>query len=209
MNRILLATGNKFKLAQMQFVSDYFKLGVRVVPARDIFGALSKFDKIGKTPKEVALRGAKMIYDKIKRPIVTEETFLEVKRLKNFPGLKTIPFVKSKGRKALLAMLAGEKNRQAVMKSASVYINEKGKASVFTHEIKGTIAEEERWIKGPLWVSPEEEEWGGWFNAIFIPEGCNKTLAELTSEQLIHNGYREKTFKKVLELIKKEPEPEI
>ena len=56
MKRILLATSNKFKLAQMQYVSDYYKTGVRVVPARDIFGALSKFDKLGNTPEEVALK---------------------------------------------------------------------------------------------------------------------------------------------------------
>ncbi len=209
MKRVLLATGNKFKLAQMQFVSDFLKMGVRVVPARDIFGALAKFDKLGKTPAEVASRGAWMIYNKIKRPIVTEETFLEVKALNNFPGVKTIPFVKSKGRKALLAMLAGEKKRDAVMKSAAVFINEKGKEWVFKHEIKGTIATEERWNKGPLWVSPEEEEWGGWFNAVFIPKGSTKTLAELTAEQLIYKGYREQTFKKVLEVVKKEPDPEI
>jgi non-canonical purine NTP pyrophosphatase (RdgB/HAM1 family) len=209
MNRILLATGNKFKLAQMQYVSDYFKIGVRVLPARDIFGSLAKFDKIGVTPKEVALRGAKMIFGKVKRPIVTEETFLEVKALNKFPGIKTIPFVKTKGRKALLAMLAGEKNREAVMKSATAFINEKGKEFVFTNEIKGRIADEEKWNKGPLWVSPEEEDWGGWFNAVFVPNGSKKTLAEQTAQQLIQNGYREKTFKQALDIIKKEPEPEI
>jgi len=209
MNRILLATGNKFKLAQMQFVSDHYKMGVRIVPARDIFGALAKFDKIGKTPEEVALRGARMIYGKIKRPIITEETFLEVKTLGRFPGIKTIPFVKTKGRKALLAMMAGENNRKAVMKSATVFINEQGDEKVFTHKINGSIADDERWIKGPLWVSPEEKDWGGWFNAVFVPEGLNKTLAELTSEQLIQHGYREKTFKQALESVKKEPEPEI
>lgn len=209
MNRILLATGNKFKLAQMQFVSDFHNIGIRVLPARDIFGALAKFDKIGKTPEEVALRGARMIYSKIKRPIVTEETFLEVKSLNNFPGIKTIPFVKNKGRKALLAMMAGEENRKAVMKSSSVFINEKGEEQTFTHKIKGRIAEEERWIKGPLWVSPEEKDWGGWFNAIFIPEGSKKTLAEMTSEDLIRFGYREKTFKNALKAVKDEPEPEI
>ena len=193
----------------MQFVSDHHNIGVRVVPARDIFGALAKFDKIGKTPEEVALRGARMIYGKIKRPIITEETFLEVKSLNDFPGIKTIPFVKTKGRKALLAMLAGENNRKAVMKSAVAFINEQGEEKVFSYKINGQIADEEKWIKGPLWVSPEEKDWGGWFNAIFIPDGSKKTLAELTSEQLIQQGYREKTFKKALEAIKKEPEPEI
>jgi non-canonical purine NTP pyrophosphatase (RdgB/HAM1 family) len=209
MNRILLATGNKFKLAQMQYVSDYFKMGVRVLPARDIFGSLAKFDKIGATPKEVALRGAEIIFGKVKRPIVTEETFLEVKALNKFPGIKTIPFVKTKGRKALLAMLAGEKNRDAVMKSATAFINEQGKEHVFTYKIKGWIADEEKWNKGPLWVSPEEETWGGWFNALFIPKGSNKTLAQHTAQQLIQKGYREKTFKQALDIIKKEPEPEI
>lgn len=209
MKRILLATGNKFKLAQMQYVSDHFNIGVRVLPARDIFGSLAKFDKLGKTPEEVALRGARMIYGKVKRPIVTEETFLEVKSLNNFPGIKTIPFVKTKGREALLAMMAGEDNRKAVMKSAVAFINVKGEEQTFTHKIKGRIAEKERWNKGPLWVSPEEEDWGGWFNAVFIPRGNKKTLAELNAEQLIQHGYREKTFKKALEAIKEEPEPEI
>ncbi len=209
MRRVLFATGNKFKLAQMQFVSDHFKMNVRIIPARDIFGALSKFEKIGSTPEEVAINGARSIYNKIKRPIVTEETFLEVKALKGFPGIKTIPFVKTKGRKALLAMLIGEKNRSAVMKSATVFINEKGKEFVFTHKINGEITEDERWIKGPLWVSPEEKEWGGWFNAVFKPKGLNKTLAELTAEQLLQYGYREHTFRKALEKIRDEPEPEI
>lgn len=209
MKTVLLATSNKFKLAQMQYVADYYKIPIRVVPAREIFGALTKFDKIGKTPQEVALRGARMIYSKIKRPIAVEETFLEVDALDKFPGVKTIPFIKTKGRKALLAMMAGEKNRKAVMKSATIFINEKGKEKVFLHDLKGKITEEEKWNKGPLWVSPQEKEWGGWFNAIFIPEGSTKTLAEMTAEQLIRNGYREKTFKAALDLIIKEPEPEI
>ncbi|MFA5405977.1 MAG: non-canonical purine NTP pyrophosphatase [Candidatus Nanoarchaeia archaeon] len=209
MKRVLLATGNKFKLAQMQYVSDYYKMKIRVIPARDIFGALSKFDKMGRSPEEVALRGAQIIFGKIKRPIVTEETFLEVESLKKFPGIKTIPFVKTKGRKALLAMMAGEDNRRAIMKSATVFINEKGEEQVFSFELPGTIAEEERWAKGPLWVSPQEKDWGGWFNAIFIPEGSKKTLAEMTAEQLIQYGYREQTFKKALEIINQEPEPEI
>jgi len=209
MKRVLLATGNKFKLAQMQYVSDYYKMKIRVIPARDIFGALAKFDKIGRNPDEVALRGAQIIFGKIKRPIVTDETFLEVDSLKKFPGVKTIPFVKTKGRKALLAMMAGEENRKAVMKSSTVFINEKGEENIFNFELPGTIAEEERWIKGPLWVSPQEKDWGGWFNAIFIPEGSKKTLAEMTAEQLIRYGYREQTFKKALDLIDKEPEPEI
>lgn len=209
MRTVLLATGNKFKLAQMQFVSDYYKMNIRIVPARDIFGALAKFEKIGKKPEEVALNGARIIYGKIKRPIVTEETFLEVKALKGFPGIKTIPFVKSKGRNALLAMMAGEKERKAVMKSSCVFINEKGDEHVFNHKIKGEITEKEEWVNGPLWVSPSEEKWGGWFNAIFKPNDLKKTLAQLTAELLIKHGYREKTFKQALDIVKKEPEPEI
>ncbi len=209
MRRILFSTGNKFKLAQMQYVSDYFNMGIKIISARDIFGTLAKFEKIGSTPEEVALRGARTIYNKIKRPIIIEETFLEVDALNGFPGIKSIPFVKTKGRKALLAMLAGEKNRDATMKSAAVFINEKGEEKIFKHEIKGEITTEERWIKGPLWVSPEEEEWGGWYNAIFKPKNLNKTLAELTAEELIKHGYRERVFKQVLEAVKKEPDPEL
>ncbi len=209
MRRVLLATGNKFKLNQMQFVADYYKIPVRVVSARDIFGALAKYEKIGETPEQVALRGAKIIYGKIKRPIVTEETFLKVKALNGFPGLKSIEFVKKKGRKALLAMMEGEKNRKATLESVCVFINEKGKVKKFKHKINGVITEKERWIKGPLWVSPEEEEWGGWYNAVFQPEGSKKTLAEMTAEELIKWGYREGSFAKALKHIHKEPDPEL
>ncbi len=208
MKRVLLATGNKFKLNQMQFVADYLKLPLRIVPARDIFGALAKYEKLGEAPVDVALRGAKLIYGKIKRPIVTEETFLKVKALNGFPGLKSIEFVKKEGRKALLTMMEGMKNRKAELESVCVFINEKGKIKKFKHKIKGEITHKERWIKGPLWVSPEEEEWGGWYNAIFKPKGSNKTLAEMTSEELINLGYREGSFAKAIKHIHKEPEPE-
>jgi len=205
---ILFATSNEAKVEQFQYVADSYKFNIKIVPAKRIFGALVKYDEIGDSPKEITKQGAEVIFNKIKRPIITESSLLFISPLKNFPGVESGEFLSKKGRKGILNMLNGVSSRKARIESAITYINEEGVAKTFNNIVKGDITKEEKWKKGPTWVSPSEHPLGGGYNAIFKPEGSRFTLAEMTASQLLKKGYREPNFLRVLKILDNEEETE-
>jgi len=99
--------------------------------------------------------------------------------------------------------LKDKKDRSA--RIVSVVVNFDGeKLNVFENIVEGKIALTEKFKEGePIWIGPTFHEFGGGYNSIFIPEGETRTLAEMTAEEGIIFGYREKNFKKLLEEINK------
>jgi len=52
------------------------------------------------------------------------------------------------------------------------------------------------------WVAPtSENSFGGGYNAIFLPNGWNKTLAEISPTEAMSWSYREQNFANVLNYI--------
>jgi len=130
--------------------------------------------------KKVGEAKAKSAYALIKKPVFVEDVSLEIKALNNFPG----PFIKwihqTIDNKGLLKLMQNEENRDAVAK-AIVCLYDGKKMKSFLGEIKGTIAYEEKGTEG----------WG--FDPIFIPNGQEKTIAELGYDWKNKHSHRYKT----------------
>ena len=84
----------------------------------------------------------------------------------------------------------GDKQQQA---------QRKGRQGLGTVEF--LIAHQERWTRGlPDWIAPTEENvLGGGYNAVFIPCGETRTLAQIPPLEALDRGYREPNFVALLQ----------
>jgi XTP/dITP diphosphohydrolase len=195
MKQIIFATGNKSKIAEMRFVVELFKLPIKVVGGREIYGDKAKYEEIGDTVEQVALNGVLAVAKKIGLPIITEDTDLRIEALNNEPGIRAGEYLKKFGRPGILQRMAGKKNRRAVISSAVAYATPDGASKVFLNKVTGIIADKEAFNGFPDWVSPTAENpFGGGYNAIFIPDGWEKTIAEISPAEAAAWSYREKNF---------------
>tara|TARA_B100000315_G_C14527749_1_gene564658 strand:- start:619 stop:1197 length:579 start_codon:yes stop_codon:yes gene_type:complete len=114
-------------------------------------------------PEEIARDAAKMLADKLQKPIVVEDSGLFIKALNDFPGTCSSYIHKRIGLKGILKLMENIDDRTCYYKSAVGYC-EPGKEPVsFLGEEKGTVAEE---VKG---------NYGFGHDPIFIPEGTRTT----------------------------------
>lgn len=120
--------------------------------------------------REVATAKAKAAYAQLQQPVVVDDTGLYITAWGQLPGAFIAWFLDNVGRDGILRMLEGWDDRSARVVTALGYCDEHG-AQVFSGELNGTIAEA---VKGAQ---------GFGYDAIFIPEGMDRTFAELSPEQ--------------------------
>ncbi len=195
MKQLLFATGNNAKLAQLRFVVERCAFPIDIVSARDTYGVEAAYDEIGMTVADVAKNGALFLAAKLRVPIMTEDTDLRVAALDDAPGIRAGEFLKQYGRDEILHRMNGIDDRRAVINSAVAYATPDGDCKLFVHHVNGRIARAEVCADFPSWIAPSAENiFGGGYNAIFVPDGWNKTLAEISPEEALPWSYRERNF---------------
>jgi XTP/dITP diphosphohydrolase len=138
------------------------------------------------SPAVVASYKAKIAYEKIKKPVVVSDSGLVISALNAFPGA-LVKFVNTTiGQEGLIKLLKDEENRDAFFVAAISYSDEEKKSKTFIEKDKGTIS-----------LEPKGKGWH--FDRIFIPEGENKTWAELGRKE----KNRDSAFKRALERLSK------
>jgi len=201
MKEILFATGNKAKLDQFQFVSDNSDFPARIVSLYDQHPDVSSYDEEYATQEQIVEEGAREIYKQIQKPIVVEDSIIEVDALGGKPGLRSNDFLKEHGRGGLLEKLEKAENRSAHIISIVGYFNGTVLVS-FKTVIEGIIAREESYKEGePGLVGPTEYPFGGGYNAIFIRNDTGKTIADNTAKEGLTLGYREPNFYALLKYL--------
>ncbi|MBT3406388.1 hypothetical protein HN419_04420 [Candidatus Woesearchaeota archaeon] len=203
MSVIYFATGNKAKLEQLKYICRKYSPKSEVVSLKHLHGEEAEYEEIGESAEEIAVQGAEYLFSKFKVPLVTEDSIIEVDSLGGRPGLRSHKYLKDNGRAGLIKELKDEENRTARITSVVVYKDENN-LKVFKNVVEGKIAKEESWREdATLWIGPVEHEFGGGFNSHFIANSCpDKTLADMTPEEGIEYGYREKNFIELLEFLK-------
>ena len=202
MQKIIFATGNKAKLVQIRFVIDHFRFPLEIIAGKEVFGTKAAYEEIGETVEQVALNGALMVAKMIGSPVITEDTDLRIEVLNGEPGIRAGGFLKNFGRAEILKRMKDLTNRKAVISSAVAYATPDGASKVFLNKIEGKIAEEEKFADFPDWIAPTtDNSFGGGYNAIFLPGGWNRTLAEISPTEAILWSYREKNFIDVVNYI--------
>lgn len=202
MKKIIFATGNKAKLAQIRFVIEHFELPIEVIGVKDFFSNYTSYEETGDTVEQVSLNGALAVAKMIGSPVITEDTNFQIEALNGEPGIRAGEFLKNFGRAEILKRMSGIENRKAVISSAVAYATPEGASEVFLNRVEGKIADKEKFGNFPDWIAPTlENSFGGGYNAIFLPKDSDKTLAEINPTEAIPWSYRERNFTDVLNYI--------
>ena len=169
---LLFCSANEKKKVEIQqkVGSDYI-----VINLNDL-GYTEEIPETADTFAGNALLKAKFGFEKYDKPCFSDDSGLEVEALNNAPGVYSARYAgepKSDERNMdkLLQALEGIENRNACFKTVLAYIDNLGEEHYFEGKIEGKITKEKR----------GDEGFG--YDPIFIPNGFDKTFAELTLEE--------------------------
>jgi XTP/dITP diphosphohydrolase len=194
---LYFATGNGAKLAQLRWITRHLRGDdVRVLSARAHFGGAARYDEVGATECAIARRGALEVAKRLGVAVLTEDTGLHVVALDGCPGIRAGRYLKAHGRAGLLCELEDKDDRRAEIVSAVAYATPEGTCATYEHRVPGRITCRERWTPGlPDWIAPAENNvFGGGYNAVFVPTGEERTLAQIPPHEALGWGYREPNF---------------
>ncbi|MCK9368634.1 RdgB/HAM1 family non-canonical purine NTP pyrophosphatase [Candidatus Dojkabacteria bacterium] len=138
----------------------------------EIIGTPLKIDEIQSLDVvDVATKKARGYFKELNKPVFIEDVGLFFEELNGLPGAYINDFYDALGNQGLIDLLKGRKNRKALAKTVIVFIDESGIEHVFEGEISGRISEN---ILG-------EKGWG--WDPIFIPDGSDKTFAQMPLQE--------------------------
>ena len=189
--KLLLATANKGKIAELQTLCaseeiEVVSINDQNIPNLDV-------EETGETFAENAELKARAFARATGLPVLADDSGLEVDAIGGKPGVKSARWVSGTDNdrnKALLEKLAHETNRRATFKTVVCYLeNPNAEPLFFEGTISGTIA---------TTLSGSE---GFGYDPLFIPEGHNKTFAELGVEVKNTLSHRAKKKKKAVEYL--------
>jgi XTP/dITP diphosphohydrolase len=124
----------------------------------------------------------------------SDDTGLEIKAINNEPGVYSARYAgpsknADENMNKVLDKLAGKSDRSAQFRTVISLILE-GKEHIFEGIVKGTIISEKRGTDG----------FG--YDPIFVPEGQNKTFAELSLDEKNTMSHRARAFEKMIHFLK-------
>ena len=138
---------------------------------------------------EIITHKVKQAYEIVKKPVLVEDTQLTFYALNRLPGPYIKWFLEELGDAGLCKMLNDYENRSAFAGAAIAYYD--------GHEV--TIFESS--LQGRISVEPLGETGFGW-NRVFIPDGADKTLGQMTDEEFQHYYAQVKPFRAIAEFLK-------
>ncbi len=160
-NKIVFATTNAGKIAEASQI-----LGIEIVPSGLEIPEIQSLD-----PQKVALQKALDYYAKLKTALLIEDVSLVFNYLNDLPGPYINDFSKALGNSGLIGLLKNATDRTATAITTLVYCDQTGNPSVFQGIITGKITVKELGSNGFGW------------DPIFIPEGHDKTFAEMDNTE--------------------------
>lgn len=197
---VLFATGNPAKLAQLADVAMRLGCGLAILSAQARHGDLARYEEIGADTEAIARAGALAVAARIHSPVLAEDTAFYVDALGGEPGVFAGRYLKQHGRAGILAALQGRVDRRAWIVSALAWADPTGRCRTWVQRLEGSVTFQEAWAEGlPGWIAPGPgNSQGGGYNAIFIPQGEARTLAQIPPDEALIKGYREPNFAAML-----------
>lgn len=185
MKTLIFATNNNNKVAEVRSILEgKFKI-VSLAEAGINIDIPEPFDTI----EENASEKARVIYNLTNENCFSEDTGLEVEVLNGEPGVKSARYAGEErdfenNIDKLLSNLKNKENRSAQFKTV-ICIILNGEQNIFDGICKGTIIAEQRGYSG----------FG--YDPVFIPEGADKTFAEMTMDEKNIFSHRKKAIEKL------------
>jgi XTP/dITP diphosphohydrolase len=193
--KIIFATKNKGKLIEMKKILKGFD-----IVSMEEAGVKDEIREDKKTFRENALKKAKFVARRTKSWTIADDSGLCIKALNGAPGVKSARWAGKNAsgddliKKTLQKMegISGLK-RQAYFESAAALVSPNGKSWVFSGRTYGQIT-----IIPKGKALPELP-----YDVIFIPQGKNKTFAQMSQKEKNTLSHRGLAFKKLKEFLNK------
>lgn len=185
---IYFASQNQNKIREIGAVvpSGISLLGIDAVTSEEL-------EETGATLEENAVQKAVFVADKTGHAAFADDTGLEVDALSGAPGVISARYageqkVAADNIAKVLLELQGKPNRKAQFRTVIALVKD-GKQHLFEGVVRGMITTELRGTSG----------FG--YDPIFIPDGSEKTFAEMTLEEKNHWSHRARAVKKLVEFL--------
>ena len=190
--KIVFATNNKNKLREIREI-----LGpdFEIVSLSEI-GCHEDIPETGNTLEENALQKAQFVCDKYHIGCFADDTGLEVEALDGQPGVHSARYAEGTDHDSeanmakLLANLEDKSNRNARFRTIIVLLQPNAKPIYFEGRVDGQIATEKHGTEG----------FG--YDPIFVPEGYDKSFAELGEDIKNKISHRARAVVKLSEYLK-------
>jgi XTP/dITP diphosphohydrolase len=190
MHILLFATNNAHKVAEIQ---PLLPASIRVISLKEA-GIDRDIPEPYGTLEENAREKSRVILELSGKDCFSEDTGLEVAALKGAPGVRSARYA---GEQAthdqnitlLLQNLEGVENRQARFRTV-ISLQWKGKEYQFEGICEGRI------------IAHRAGSMGFGYDPVFIPDGANKTFAQMSKEEKAQFSHRAKAVGKLVEFLK-------
>ncbi|MHA2061126.1 MAG: XTP/dITP diphosphatase [Candidatus Sifarchaeia archaeon] len=173
---LFLVTSNLGKFKEAKLVMERYGVTIQHL-------AIEKPEIQADSIKEISEHAAKVILKQYNKEILVEDAGLFVEALNGFPGPYSSYVMRTIGCQGILRLLKNETKRTAKFKAVLSYGKPEESVVSFTGEIKGMITHS---IRGNS---------GFGFDPIFIPEGSNKTFAEMSISEKNEFSHRMRALK--------------
>lgn len=189
--KLILASSNLHKIKEInELTAD---LNIEIL-SKDSIGCSEDIPETGETLQENAILKAEYVHHKFNVNCFAEDTGLEVDALNGKPGVHTARYAgedrsDEKNMQKLLKKLIGKTQRAAQFRTVIALVLD---GSFFTFEgiVRGQIAYDKKGTKG----------FG--YDPIFIPDGYDKSFAELDSSIKNKISHRGKAVKQLIHFLK-------
>ena len=201
--KLVFATNNQHKL---QEIREILGSEFEIVSLKDI-GCDVDIPETGDTLEENALQKAQYVYDHYHISCFADDTGLEVEALDGAPGVHSARYAEGTDHNSeantakLLRELNGKENRQARFRTVIALIQKKDVCPCGCTSIK-QVSRFEGIVNGK--IATEKHGTAGFgYDPVFIPEGYDKSFAELGEEIKNHISHRARAVTKLAEYLKK------
>lgn len=191
MREIVLSTDNINKLREIREILE--DLDIKIYGKSDIEGLDFEVIEDGDTLYDNALKKASAMAERVDFAVLADDTGLFVTALNGEPGVHSARYASEhddkKNREKLLNNLKDKEDRRAYFKTEIILIDEDKNIIPIEGVCPGKISLEERGDNG----------FG--YDSIFIPDGFDKTFAEMSHEEKNQISHRSRALKNLRDKI--------
>ncbi|MEP5613637.1 MAG: RdgB/HAM1 family non-canonical purine NTP pyrophosphatase [Cyclobacteriaceae bacterium] len=189
---ICFASHNENKVRE---ISELSPDGIEIIGLNEI-GITEEIEETGSTLEENSRIKARYVFDSKRIPVFADDSGLEVTALGGAPGVISARYAgperdNSKNIALVLKNLQAFEDRSARFRSVITFIDQDGAEVQFEGMLAGQLQDHLRGSNG----------FG--YDPIFVPDGFDRTFAEMAAEEKNKLSHRAKAFEKLLSYLGK------
>ncbi|WP_067844304.1 XTP/dITP diphosphatase [Amphibacillus sediminis] len=195
MNKILIATKNEGKVADFRQL--FQAQNTEVISLLDLDQPIADVEETGETFEQNAVLKAETIADLLQIPVVADDSGLAIDALNGAPGVYSARYagLEKNDQKNIDKVLAELRGIDAIDRTAQFVC-----ALALAQPGQDTIVEH-GYCRGTITTEPVGENGFG-YDPIFIPEGENRTMAQLSPAKKNAISHRGQALKKLAQSLK-------